>query len=62
MQDPADQWLVYDEWRELPAEANDTVLIGLSKAEAESFAYQANLHQLLLWLQNHLTRQHVRLR
>ncbi|MDX8527430.1 hypothetical protein RFM68_23290 [Mesorhizobium sp. MSK_1335] len=43
IQDPVDQWLVYDRSTDLPAEANDRLLMGLSQAEAERLACEANI-------------------
>ncbi|WP_156913529.1 hypothetical protein [Mesorhizobium sp. WSM3224] len=48
MMDPADQWLVYDRSTDLPAEARDGLLIGLSQAEAERLAQEANIKEILL--------------
>ncbi|MGX8007835.1 hypothetical protein ACVDG8_001900 [Mesorhizobium sp. ORM8.1] len=48
MLDPADQWLVYDRSTDLPAETRDGLLIGLSQAEAERLAHEANIQQMLL--------------
>jgi len=48
VQDPTDQWLVYDELTELPVEENGRLLIGLSQAEAEQLAFEANIQQALV--------------
>ena len=42
MQDPCDDWLVYDLALTLPAEMDGQVLIGLTRGEAEDLANQAN--------------------
>lgn len=42
MCDPADEWLVYDRSTDLPALRYDSLLIGLSRAEAERLAHEAN--------------------
>ncbi|BCM22532.1 hypothetical protein [Mesorhizobium sp. J8] len=42
MQDPCDDWLVYDLVVDLPAEIQGRVLIGLTRDEAEQLTDQAN--------------------
>lgn len=42
MQDPCDDWLVYDLALDLSAEMDGQVLIGLTRGEAEDLANQAN--------------------
>lgn len=42
MQDPCDDWLVYDLVVDLPAEIDGRVLIGLTRDEAEQLTDQAN--------------------
>lgn len=48
IRDPNDEWLVYDRATDLPADANDISLIGLSQAEAERLADGANAQLLVL--------------
>ena len=42
MQDPCDDWLVYDLVFALPAEIDGRTLSGLTRGEAEDLADQAN--------------------
>ena len=42
MQDPCDQWIVYDLISALPAELGGRLLMGLTRSEAERLAEQAN--------------------
>ncbi|TPI13645.1 hypothetical protein FJW06_13035 [Mesorhizobium sp. B4-1-3] len=42
MQDPCDEWLVYDLDLDLPAEMDGRALIGLTRGEAERLTDQAN--------------------
>ena len=42
MQDPCDQWIVYDLISALPAELGGRLLMGLTRSEAEQIAEQAN--------------------
>jgi hypothetical protein len=42
LQDPVDNWMVYDSVSELPAELAGTILIGLSRDQADFLARKAN--------------------
>lgn len=42
LQDPCDQWVVYDLMFDLPAEITGRLLLGLARAEAERLAEEAN--------------------
>ncbi|WP_167506961.1 MULTISPECIES: hypothetical protein [unclassified Mesorhizobium] len=46
--DPTDQWMVFDQLTDLPAEIGDRVLIGLSQEEAEQLAREASAQQPLV--------------
>ncbi|MGX5843176.1 hypothetical protein ACWGTI_20860 [Mesorhizobium sp. ArgA1] len=42
MQDPSDQWIVYDLISALPAEIEGRLLTGLTRSEAEQIAEREN--------------------
>ena len=43
VQDPADNWLVYDLFSEMPASLSGRVLIGLPREDAEHLTNRANM-------------------